>query len=51
MQAMGQGFDVEYYPDKNKVDIYQHRYKKYLELGSYIESKTASSVEKEIINT
>jgi L-ribulokinase len=50
MQAMGQGFDVEYYPDKNKVDIYQHRYKKYLELGSYIESKTASSVEKEIIN-
>lgn len=41
MQAMGQGFDKEYYPDKNKVDIYQHRYKKYLELGSYIENKIA----------
>ncbi|HVX25798.1 MAG TPA: ribulokinase, partial [Parafilimonas sp.] len=46
MQAMGQGFDVEYYPDKNKVDIYQHRYKKYLELGSYIENKVAASLTK-----
>lgn len=50
MQEMGQGFDVEYYPDKNKIDIYQHRYKKYLELGSYIESNIAASVNKEIIN-
>jgi L-ribulokinase len=48
MQAMGQGFDVEYYPDKNKVDIYQHRYKKYLELGEYIESRIALSVQKEL---
>lgn len=46
MQAMGQGFDVEYYPDKNKVDIYQHRYKKYLGLGTYIESNIA----KEAVN-
>ncbi|MGN6354210.1 MAG: ribulokinase [Parafilimonas sp.] len=46
MQAMGQGFDVEYYPDKNKVDIYRHRYKKYLGLGTYIESNIA----KEAVN-
>lgn len=46
MQAMGQGFDVEYYPDKNKIDIYQHRYKKYLGLGTYIESNIA----KEAVN-
>ncbi len=44
MQAMGQGFDVEYYPDENKVSMYQHRYKKYLELGNYIESNVASSI-------
>ncbi|MBS1747013.1 MAG: ribulokinase [Bacteroidetes bacterium] len=37
MQAMGQGFDVEYLPDKNKSQVYQRRYKKYLELGNYIE--------------
>ena len=50
MQAMGQGFDVEYYPDKNKVDIYQHRYKKYLELGDYIESNVAAHNKKEAVN-
>ncbi len=50
MQAMGQGFDIEYYPDENKVELYEHRYKKYLELGSYIENNVASSVKKEMIN-
>ncbi len=48
MKAMGQGFDVEYYPDENKVELYEHRYKKYLELGSYIESNIAS-IKKEIV--
>lgn len=38
MQAMGQGFDMEYFPDKNKSQVYQRRYKKYLELGNYFES-------------
>lgn len=37
MQAMGQGFDVTYYPDETKVELYAQRYKKYLELGGYIE--------------
>jgi L-ribulokinase len=50
MHAMGQGFDVEYYPDKNKVELYQHRYKKYLELGDYIESKIAATMKKEVEN-
>lgn len=50
MQAMGQGFDVEYYPDDNKVEMYSRRYKKYLELGNYIESKIASPVINEMIN-
>ena len=50
MQAMGQGFDVVYYPDKNKTMLYNHRYKKYLELGGYIENNIASSVKKEMIN-
>jgi L-ribulokinase len=50
MQAMGQGFDVGYYPDENKVELYEHRYKKYLALGNYIESNVASSVKKEMVN-
>ena len=50
MQAMGQGFDVEYYPDENKIELYRHRYRKYLALGSYIESNIASPVKNEMIN-
>jgi L-ribulokinase len=46
MESMGQGFDMEYFPDKNKVELYQHRYKKYFELGNYIENNDASSVKK-----
>ena len=38
MQAMGQGFDAVYHPQKNKVDIYKKRYEKYKQLGRYIES-------------
>ncbi len=37
MQAMGQGFDAMYHPQKNKVDIYKKRYEKYKQLGRYIE--------------
>ncbi len=35
MQAMGQGFDAEYYPDPAKTAIYKKRYAKYLELGEF----------------
>ena len=37
MNAMGQGFDATYYPDKTKVALYQQRYKKYHNLGGFIE--------------
>jgi L-ribulokinase len=38
MNAMGQGFDATYYPDKSKTAIYNLRYKKYHTLGGFIES-------------
>lgn len=37
MQAMGQGFDAEYYPDKSRVGIYAARYEKYKKFGAFIE--------------
>ena len=37
MTAMGQGFDKEFYPDKNKVALYGDRYNKYKMLGNFIE--------------
>jgi len=40
MKAMGRGFDKEYFPNKEKVSIYQKRYQKYLELGKFIEQQT-----------
>jgi len=37
MDAMGQGFDIEYSPDDEKVKIYAKRYDRYKKLGAYIE--------------
>lgn len=37
MAAMGQGFDAEYKPQKDKVKMYATRYKKYAKLGKLIE--------------
>lgn len=37
MQAMGQGFDAEYYPDKNRIPVYAKRYEKYRQLGKCVE--------------
>lgn len=37
MSAMGQGFEKEYYPDKDKVETYQKRYLKYQKLGEFTE--------------
>ncbi|MBC7418333.1 MAG: ribulokinase, partial [Pedobacter sp.] len=37
MLVMGQGFDKEYHPNPDVVAIYARRYKKYCELGDYIE--------------
>jgi L-ribulokinase len=40
MNAMGRGFDKEYFPDKEKVAIYKKRYEKYQQLGQFIEQQT-----------
>lgn len=40
MAAMGQGFDVEYYPDAKKAPLYAKRYRQYHELGGFIERHT-----------
>lgn len=37
MAAMGQGFDIEYQPNKNNVALYKKRYEKYKALGKFIE--------------
>lgn len=37
MAAMGQGFDAEYQPKKNNVDLYKRRYEKYKALGRMVE--------------
>ena len=36
-KAMGGGFEKEYYPDKEKVMIYDELYKKYIALGKFVE--------------
>ncbi|HEU4903980.1 MAG TPA: ribulokinase [Flavisolibacter sp.] len=40
MQAMGQGFDAEYYPNEEAVPVYAKRYQHYKSFGAYIESGT-----------
>lgn len=37
MAAMGQGFDAEYHPNAEKVEIYAKHYQHYTEVGSFIE--------------
>ncbi len=39
MQAMGRGFDMEYYPNEQKAAIYQKRYHRYLRLGAFVEDE------------
>lgn len=39
MAAMGQGFDMEYFPDQSKVDVYAKRYEKYKSLGKFIDNE------------
>lgn len=42
MSAMGQGFDLEYKPNQQLVDIYQKRYEKYKTIGAFFEDQTAA---------
>jgi len=43
MAAMGQGFDAEYKPNKEKVELYKKRYEKYKALGETIEQGTMNN--------
>jgi L-ribulokinase len=43
VQAMGQGFDAEYYPNDDLVPVYAKRYGQYKAFGSFIESQTTQS--------
>lgn len=40
MNAMGQGFDAEYFPNEERVGIYAKRYQKYARTGAFIEAQT-----------
>jgi L-ribulokinase len=40
MQAMGQGFDAEYFPNEEAAAVYAKRYQQYKSFGAYIESVT-----------
>jgi L-ribulokinase len=42
MKAMGRGFDMIYSPSPDKVNLYESRFKKYLELGEFVEKQTLS---------
>lgn len=39
MAAMGQGFEKEYYPNKVKAEMYEKRYIKYQQLGTFTEQQ------------
>ena len=41
MNAMGQGFDAEYYPNPNNASIYAKRYRQYKELGLFMQELTS----------
>ncbi|TZF86475.1 ribulokinase (plasmid) [Pedobacter sp. BS3] len=43
MQAMGNGFEITYYPDSSKAPVYARRYQQYNLLGNFIESQTTVS--------
>ncbi|MFI5187671.1 MAG: FGGY-family carbohydrate kinase, partial [Chitinophagales bacterium] len=42
MNAMGQGFDKEYYPNQNNVELYNKRYQQYKKLGAFIEKQNVN---------
>lgn len=42
MSAMGQGFDVVYYPNPQRIAIYKLRYEKYTQMGAIIEENLSS---------
>ncbi len=49
MKAMGQGFDMEYIPNRQLADIYQKRYQQYKVMGAFIEGQVREPVESSLI--
>jgi L-ribulokinase len=49
MNAMGQGFDATYHPDPSKTTLYARRYKKYKNLGGYLEGATSEKLSETIV--
>lgn len=50
MKAMGRGFDMIYSPSPDKVVLYEKRYKKYLELGAFVEKQAVPSKKSSFVN-
>jgi L-ribulokinase len=48
MQAMGQGFDIEYRPEVAKTAMYEERYQRYKSLGAFV-SKIATEAQSEFL--
>lgn len=48
MKQMGQGFDMEYYPNRSLVPIYAERYRRYLQLGEFVEQQVEKGQEESI---
>ena len=44
MNAMGQGFDAVYQPNKSLVNVYSQRYEKYQTLCSFFEAQTSTTI-------
>ena len=44
MEAMGQGFDAEYFPDRKKSSDLSKRYVKYKQLGYFLEQQTNNPI-------
>lgn len=44
MAAMGQGFDQQYYPDKQRGVFYNKKYKQYNSLGNFVEQHLTSHI-------
>ncbi len=44
MAAMGQGFDITYYPNAALVPVYEKRYQRYKQTGAFIEKQLPGTV-------
>ncbi|MDI1257001.1 MAG: ribulokinase [Flavobacterium sp.] len=51
MEAMGRGFDVEYFPNKDKAAVYRNRYNQYKTLGDFIAKEIDAKTAKPQHNT